>query len=33
VFPGTTHFFHGRLNELQERVVRFWEPLKKELET
>ncbi len=28
VFRATTHFFHGRLNELQERVVRFWEPLK-----
>ena len=32
VFPETTHFFHGRLNELQERVAGFWEPLKKDYE-
>lgn len=27
VMPGATHFFHGRLNELQARVGEFWEPL------
>ena len=27
VVPGATHFFHGRLNELQARVGEFWGPL------
>jgi alpha/beta superfamily hydrolase len=30
MFPATTHFFHGRLNELQARVGAFWGPLMEE---
>lgn len=30
MFPDTTHFFHGRLNELQARVGAFWGPLTEE---